>query len=70
MATNATQFVVKAARKVKKGNGERTFYNEVGRLFIREGEKGLSGTLYLHLTGGEYAVWPVEPKDEEAGNGE
>ena len=66
MATNAQQFVVKA---VTESRG-RKFYNEVGRLFIRETEKGVSGTLYVHFTKTEYAVFPVEPKDDDVPAGE
>lgn len=63
MATNTKQFVVKA---VKQGRDEgKRFYNEVGRLFIRETEKGVSGSLYLHLLDSEFAVFPLEPKADE-----
>ena len=64
MATTAKQFVVKKAKKSRDGN--RTFYSEVGRIFLREGEKGTNGTLYLHFLDGEFAVFPVEPKEDEA----
>jgi len=66
MATkNETKFVVK---KVKPGRkeGDKPFYMEVGRLVIRETEKGISGSLYLHMLDGDLAVFPVEPKPEEA----
>jgi hypothetical protein len=62
MATEAKQFVVKKAKKSR--DGTKTFYNEVGRIFLRETEKGVNGTLYLHLHDGEYAVFPVEPKED------
>lgn len=63
MANKAQQFVVKSVKQAR--SGDRRFYNEVGRLFIRETEKGVSGTLYIHALGGEFAVFPVEPKDEQ-----
>ena len=67
MATKSEQkFVVK---KVKAGRGEnaKSFYMEVGRLTIRETDKGISGTLYLHHLDGDFAVFPVEKKpDAEA----
>jgi hypothetical protein len=65
MATKTQQFTVKAVSESR--DGKRKFYNEVGRLFVRETEKGVSGTLYLHhLPGSEYAVFPVEKKEDEA----
>lgn len=64
MATKTQQFTVKAV--TKNGEGKK-FYNEVGRLFLRDGDKGTNGSLYLHLHAGvEYAVFPVEPKEDKA----
>jgi hypothetical protein len=66
MATkNETKFVVK---KVKPGRGEnaKPFYMEVGRLTIRETDKGVSGSLYLHFLDGDFVAFPVEPKTEQA----
>jgi hypothetical protein len=66
MATNNNwkTFVVK---KVKPGRKEtdKPFYLEVGRLVIRETEKGVSGTLYLHHLDGDFAVFPAEKRDEK-----
>ncbi len=49
MATNNNwkTFVVKKVRPGRKET-DKPFYLEVGRLVIRETEKGVSGTLYLH----------------------
>jgi hypothetical protein len=57
--TKSTTFVVK---KVKPGKGEnaKPFYMEVGRLIIREGDKGLNGSLYLHFLDSDFAVFPAE----------
>ena len=68
MATNAQHFVVKKAKKSR--DGKKTFYSEVGRIFLRDGEKGVNGTLYLHIFDGEFAVFPVEPKEEATPPGE
>ena len=60
MATKSEQkFVVK---KVKAGRGEnaKSFYMEVGRLTIRETDKGISGTLYLHHLDGDFTRGPLE----------
>ena len=43
---------------------DKLFYLEVGRLVIRETEKGVSGTLYLHHLDGDFAVFPSEKRDE------
>jgi hypothetical protein len=55
-------------KKVKPGRKEtdKPFYLEVGRLVIRETEKGVSGTLYLHHLDGDFAVFPAEKRDEKA----
>ncbi len=60
-----TKFVVK---KVKQGRGQnaKNFYMEVGRLTIRETEKGVSGTLYLHMFDRDFACFPVKPKEKES----
>ena len=64
MATKTEQkFVVKKASKSR--DGKRTFWNEIGRATIRETEKGLSGSLYLHMLEGDFAIFPVEPKEEK-----
>jgi hypothetical protein len=64
MATKTeTKYVVKKASKSR--DGKRTFWNEVGRLTIRESDAGkTSGALYLHMLEGDFAVFPVEPKAE------
>ena len=61
--TKSTTFVVK---KVKPGKGEsaKPFYMEVGRLVIREGDKGQNGTLYLHFLDGDFAVFPAEKREK------
>ena len=41
--------------------GEKSFYQEVGKLFIREG--GKNGGLFLHFLDGEFAVFMQEPKE-------
>ena len=65
--TNSTTYVVK---KVKPGRkeGDKPFYMEVGRLVMRDGEKGVSGTLFLHMLDGQYAVFPVDKKEENGGH--
>ena len=65
-STNSTTFVVK---KVKPGRkeGDKSFYMEVGRLVMRDGDKGVNGTLFLHMFDGQYAVFPVEKKEENGG---
>jgi hypothetical protein len=60
-----TKFVVKSVKPGRK-EGDKPFYAEVGRLTIRETEKGVSGSLYLHLLGTDLAVFPVEPKKDDA----
>ena len=59
---NSKTFVVK---KVKAGRkeGDKPFYMEVGRLLMRETEKGVSGTLYLHHLDGDFAVFPAEKRE-------
>ena len=58
---NSKTFVVK---KVKAGRGEgEKFYMEVGRLVMRETDKGASGTLYLHHLDGDFAVFPAERRE-------
>jgi hypothetical protein len=37
---------------------------EVGRLTIRETDKGVSGSLYLHMLDGDFVVFPAEPKED------
>jgi hypothetical protein len=60
--TKSTTFVVK---KVKPGKteGSRPFYMEVGKLILREGDKGVNGTLFLHHLDGQFAVFPAEKRD-------
>jgi hypothetical protein len=61
MATKSEQkFVVKS---VRESNGKR-FYSEVGRLTIRDTDKGVNGTLYLHMFEGSYAVFPADKADK------
>jgi hypothetical protein len=60
-----TKFVVKSVKPGRK-EGDKPFYAEVGRLTIRETEKGVSGSLYLHMFSEDYAVFPVEPKKDDA----
>ena len=64
MATKTeTKYVVKKASKSR--DGKRTFWNEVGRLTIRESDAGkTTGSLYLHMLEGDFAVFLVEPKAE------
>jgi hypothetical protein len=65
MATKAQSFTVKAV--TKSADGSKKFYNEIGRLFLRETEKGVNGSLYLHIVPGvEYAVFTTEPKEDKA----
>ena len=64
--TKSTTYVVKSVKPGRK-EGEK-FYAEVGRLVIREGEKGNNGSLFLHMFGESFAVFPVERR--EAGNGD
>lgn len=61
MATKTqTQFVIK---KVKAGrDNERKFYTEVGRMTLRETDKGVSASVYLHFLDGDLVAFPVEPK--------
>jgi len=52
-----TTYTVKKAKK----QGEKTFYQEVGKLLIRE--SGKNGVLFLHHLDGEFAVFLQEPRD-------
>ena len=64
MATKTqTQFVIK---KVKAGrtDSDKKFYTEVGRMTLRETEKGVSASVYLHFLDGDFVAFPVEPKAE------
>ena len=65
MATKTEKkFVVKKASKSR--DGKRTFWNEIGRATIRESDEGkVTGTLYLHMLEGDFAIFPVEPKEEK-----
>ena len=67
MATKTEKkFVVKKARKSR--DGKKTFWQEVGRATIRESDEGkVTGSLYLHMLDGDFAMFPVEPKDEKQG---
>ena len=58
-----TTYTVKKAKK----QGEKTFYQEVGKLLIREG--GKNGVLFLHHLDGEFPVFLQEPREpsKEAG---
>jgi hypothetical protein len=58
-----TTYTVKKAKK----QGDKTFYQEVGKLLIREGAK--NGVLFLHFLDGEYAVFAKEPKDAKLDGG-
>ncbi len=51
-----TTYTVKKAKK----QGEKTYYQEVGKLIIREG--GKNGVLFLHWLDGEFAVFAKEAK--------
>ena len=53
--TNSKTLVVKKAKK----NGEKTYYQEVGKIVLRESG---SGVLFLHFMDGEFAVFPKDPK--------
>jgi hypothetical protein len=55
-----TTYTVKKAKKV----GEKAFYQEVGKLLMREG--GKNGVLFLHHLDGEFAVFLQEPRDAES----
>lgn len=63
MATKTeTKFVVKSVKPGRK-EGDKPFYMEIGRLTLRESDTGaVSGTLYLHMFDGSYAVFPADPK--------
>jgi len=64
MATKTeTKFVVK---KVKPGRkeGDKPFYMEVGRMTVRETDKGVSASIYLHFLDGDFVAFPVEPKPD------
>lgn len=66
MTTKTTMYNIK---KVKMStDGKRKFYAEVGRLFLREGERGVTGSILLNAFDGEYAVFPAEKAEakEEA----
>ena len=57
-----TKFVIK---KMKQGAKEgQRFYTEVGRMTLRETEKGVSASVYLHFLDGDFVAFPVEPKAE------
>jgi hypothetical protein len=70
MATKIEKkYVVKKASKSR--DGKRTFWNEIGRLTIRESDEGkVTGSLRLHMIDGDYAVFPVEPKENQSEAGE
>ena len=59
-----TTYVIKRAKK----QGDRTYYQEVGKLLIREG--GKNGVLFLHFLDGEFAVFAKEPKEAPQNGGE
>lgn len=63
MATKTqTQFVIK---KVKAGRNEgQKFYTEVGRMTLRETDKGVSASVYLHFLDGDFVAFPVEAKPD------
>ncbi len=63
--TSSKTFVVK---KVKPGRKEsdKPFNMEVGRILIRETEKAVSGSLYLHFLDGDFAVFPAEKREDKA----
>lgn len=58
MAIKTTTYNIKKMKMSR--DGKARFYNEVGRLFLREGPNGVSGTIYFHFLDGEYAVFPAE----------
>jgi hypothetical protein len=58
-----TTYTVKKAKK----QGDKTFYQEVGKLLIREGAK--NGVLFLHFLDGEYAIFAKEPKEAKPDDG-
>ena len=53
--TNSKTLVVKKAKK----QGDKTYYQEVGKIVLRESG---SGVLFLHFMDGEFAVFPKDPK--------
>ena len=65
MATKIEQkFQTFVVKKMKPGRGEdaKPFYMEVGRATLRENERGVSGTLYLHFLDGDFSIFPAEKK--------
>jgi hypothetical protein len=63
MATKTqTQFVIKSVKPGRK-DGEK-YYAEIGRMTLRETEKGVSASIYLHAFNGDYVAFPVDPKPE------
>jgi hypothetical protein len=59
-----TTYTIKKAKK----QGDKTFYQEVGKLLIRE--SGKNGVLFLHFLDGEFAVFVQEPKARPEGAGD
>lgn len=60
----STQFVIKSVKPGKK-DGEK-FYSEIGRMTLRETEKGVSASIYLHFLNGDFVAFPVEAKADKA----
>ena len=59
--TNSKTLVVKKAKK----QGDKTYYQEVGKIVLRESG---SGVLFLHFMDGEFAVFPKDPKPAPEGD--
>ena len=57
-----TTYTVKKAKK----QGDKTYYQEVGKLLIREG--GKNGVLFLHHLDGEFPVFAKDNKPEPEGD--
>lgn len=58
------------AKKAKVGKDNKTYYQEVGTVIIRE--DGMSGVLFLNHLDGDYALFKKEPKEDrgDAAGGE
>jgi hypothetical protein len=63
ITTSFAEFALCSAPHKPKKQGEKTFYQEIGKLLIREG--GKNGVLFLHHLDGECAVFLQEPRDAE-----
>ena len=58
-----TTYTVKKTKK----QGDKTFYQEVGKLLLRE--SGKNGVLFLHFLDGEFAVFAQEPRESTQESG-